>query len=136
MCLWLPPESDSLFQVCRKLLHLEETKSCKYMSLMRLCILSNSRCNISVHTWNYRCAFGCRRRAILSSRCAPNRFSVSWSEAMSQIPVKDRYPFRKWTAGRTDIPDMDGCQDCRSVCLQDMIPYCSRKLHWPVRLIL
>ena len=46
---------------------------------------------------------------------------------MSQIPVKDRYPFRKWTAGRTDIPDMDGYQDCRSVCLQDMIPCRPRK---------
>ena len=38
--------------------------------------------------------------------CAPNGFSVSWSEVMTQMPVIDRYPFRIWTAGRTDAPSV------------------------------
>lgn len=38
--------------------------------------------------------------------CAPNGFSVSWSEVMTHIPVIDRYPFRIWTAGRTDTPSV------------------------------
>ena len=119
------------------------------MSYSKLYSILNSRCNIFEHTWNCRWAFGCRRRAILSSRCAGNCYT--WkeqnhvnicyisdyaycsipgvhqtdlhSQVMTLIPVKDRYPLRIWTVGRTDA----------SSGFRTWYHVVSESFHWPVR---
>ena len=116
--------------------HLEMDLLCNSLNYSKLCFILNSRCNTFEHTWNCRCAFGCRRRPILSSRCVRNCYTWKRRNHIIACPICNYVycPIPGVTPNGSSVRRHDSDSRQRHGSVPDMHPLrcgriCARRTH-------